>query len=172
MKKFISPTYDKTIQIYIAASDNSEGFLLPSSFSPSFKEAKKQNTVSSAVYCSPVNGNEQEKENLVKRPLLPHLLPIKFRTENINRVTFFIMSCLVTIFINILCGSLALACSIKSHKLMLQRTESSKRKARFFGKAALLLNIIGIFTTMITLIVVFLHQAEPTGKNITDKNNN
>ncbi|KAL3310770.1 hypothetical protein Ciccas_010659 [Cichlidogyrus casuarinus] len=88
-----------------------------------------------------------------------------------HRVTYFAMSCIVALFINVVFGLAAMACSFKSHQL-LNKTgripglkqrhgelnisifipDNEYRQAKKFGYAAFFFNILGIVTTMVVMI--------------------
>ncbi|VEL24535.1 unnamed protein product [Protopolystoma xenopodis] len=93
-----------------------------------------------------------------------------------HRVTYLMMSCLVAIFINLPFGGMALVCSIRSHQLLglsgrlPQRSAGAgllfasafipKRNYRaslWYGRTALILNLLGIVTTSGLLIATFVY---------------
>ena len=76
---------------------------------------------------------------------------------NENRITYFVVSCIVAIFINFICGGAAIIASIKSHKELSRQDSEGFKRARLFGYIAFILNVMGILTTMIPLCFIYFY---------------
>ncbi|VDL17066.1 unnamed protein product [Hymenolepis diminuta] len=88
-----------------------------------------------------------------------------------RRISYFSMSCVVLIFINILIGLFSILLSLKAHRLLNSETgriqidksgswlvsESRFLKAKRLGVAACVLNCIGIVSTMCGIVLLLMY---------------
>nr|CDS34026.2 hypothetical transcript [Hymenolepis microstoma] len=88
-----------------------------------------------------------------------------------RRISYFSMSCVVVIFINILFGIFSILLSLKAHKLLNPESgkiqvdrsgswlvsESRLLKAKRLGVAACVLNCIGIISTMLGIVLLLMY---------------
>ncbi|KAL3316646.1 hypothetical protein Ciccas_004694 [Cichlidogyrus casuarinus] len=106
--------------------------------------------------CSDLSRNAELHPKIV--PLIRGSLHRKI--SNPNAKTYFIISLLVCLFFNPIFGSVAMMYSIKCHKL-LKRCKgrpigiATRKRLLFYGRIALLLNSIGISST-VSLFMLFL----------------
>lgn len=77
---------------------------------------------------------------------------IKLETNGSHNVTYMIMSGLVALFINVIFGSIAVVCSIHSFHLLKRFDLVNAKK---WGRIAFTMNVLGILSTMLLIILVF-----------------
>lgn len=77
---------------------------------------------------------------------------IKREANGSHNITYMIMSGLVALFINIVFGSIAVLCSIHSFHLLKRFDPVNAKK---WGRIAFIMNVLGILSTMLLIILVF-----------------